>query len=227
MPTAAENTSSSSSSNNHRRTPLGGTNIHAFQPTNSEAFLRPLAPHLHDDTSSAMLSPLSARYAVGIAGHMMTRTRDSASSTPTHGSRTMVITPSEIGEGDEEGAATPQVGAGSSSSRGGVLFLRGNTSTPMQGAREPSQPQSNGPRVRWTDDTIDNENMNRKKSKVCCIYRKERQFGESDSDESDDSSSCGSDSDGDNSPNEYERMPRYGVPKKQHQHSHRARSHFH
>ncbi|KAJ9076175.1 Type 1 phosphatases regulator ypi1 [Entomophthora muscae] len=43
------------------------------------------------------------------------------------------------------------------------------------------------PRVRWGDDVIDNEGLGRKKSKVCCIFRKQRQFGESSS--SDDSSS--------------------------------------
>lgn len=29
-----------------------------------------------------------------------------------------------------------------------------------------------GPRVRWTEETIDNEFMNKKKSKCCCIYTK-------------------------------------------------------
>ena len=29
-----------------------------------------------------------------------------------------------------------------------------------------------GPRVRWTEETIDNEDMNKKKSKCCCIYTK-------------------------------------------------------
>ncbi|CAF1088373.1 unnamed protein product [Rotaria sp. Silwood1] len=29
-----------------------------------------------------------------------------------------------------------------------------------------------GPRVRWTEGTIDNENLNKKKSKCCCIYTK-------------------------------------------------------
>jgi protein phosphatase 1 regulatory subunit 11 len=28
------------------------------------------------------------------------------------------------------------------------------------------------PRVRWTEETIDNEHMNKKKSKCCCIYTK-------------------------------------------------------
>ncbi|CAF1499110.1 unnamed protein product [Rotaria magnacalcarata] len=29
-----------------------------------------------------------------------------------------------------------------------------------------------GPRVQWTEETIDNEHLNRKKSKCCCIYTK-------------------------------------------------------
>ncbi|UJR14819.1 hypothetical protein I4U23_001806 [Adineta vaga] len=35
-----------------------------------------------------------------------------------------------------------------------------------------NNPTENGPRVRWTEETIDNEHMNKKKSKCCCIYTK-------------------------------------------------------
>ncbi|KAJ8673452.1 hypothetical protein QAD02_004714 [Eretmocerus hayati] len=41
-------------------------------------------------------------------------------------------------------------------------------------------------KVQWTQGTVDNENMNKKKSKCCCIYEKPKSFGESSSDESDD-----------------------------------------
>lgn len=41
-------------------------------------------------------------------------------------------------------------------------------------------------KVVWAEDTVDNENMNKKKSKCCCIYTKPRKFGESDSEDSDD-----------------------------------------
>ncbi|XP_068621218.1 uncharacterized protein [Battus philenor] len=41
-------------------------------------------------------------------------------------------------------------------------------------------------KVVWTEDTVDNENMNKKKSKCCCIYEKPRSFDESDSESSDD-----------------------------------------
>ncbi|XP_053625776.1 uncharacterized protein LOC128683830 [Plodia interpunctella] len=41
-------------------------------------------------------------------------------------------------------------------------------------------------KVVWTEDTVDNEDMNKKKSKCCCIYEKPRKFDESDSESSDD-----------------------------------------
>ncbi|CAH1964539.1 unnamed protein product [Acanthoscelides obtectus] len=40
-------------------------------------------------------------------------------------------------------------------------------------------------KVKWTTGTVDNENMNKKKSKCCCIYEKPSNFGESSSDDSD------------------------------------------
>ncbi|OCF41879.1 hypothetical protein I317_04289 [Kwoniella heveanensis CBS 569] len=48
-------------------------------------------------------------------------------------------------------------------------------------------------RVVWSEETVDNEGMGKKKSKICCIYHKPRAFDESSSDES---SSCGSSDDG-------------------------------
>ncbi|ORX43152.1 hypothetical protein BCR36DRAFT_415776 [Piromyces finnis] len=56
--------------------------------------------------------------------------------------------------------------------------------------------------VRWTNETIDNENMGKKKSKICCIYFKPRNFDDS-------SSESSSSSDDDNKPNAYERQPKY------------------
>lgn len=35
-------------------------------------------------------------------------------------------------------------------------------------------------KVKWSTDTVDNENMGKKKSKCCCIYKKPKVFGESD-----------------------------------------------
>ncbi|ETI20237.1 hypothetical protein G647_08271 [Cladophialophora carrionii CBS 160.54] len=53
-------------------------------------------------------------------------------------------------------------------------------------------------RIQWAADVVDNEGLGRKSSKVCCIYHKERAFGESSSedDSSSDSSSDDNDSDG-------------------------------
>lgn len=47
------------------------------------------------------------------------------------------------------------------------------------------KPRSNK-KVQWTQGTVDNEHMNKKKSKCCCIYEKPRSFCESSSEDSDD-----------------------------------------
>ncbi|PWN37532.1 uncharacterized protein FA14DRAFT_15325 [Meira miltonrushii] len=90
------------------------------------------------------------------------------------GSRT--ITLQETGS---ENSATPSV---PDATPVGVLQLRatGNTSR----------------RVVWSEETIDNEGMGKKKSKICCIYHKPKAFDES-SDES-----SGSDSDSQSSDEE-------------------------
>ncbi|ORX85335.1 hypothetical protein BCR32DRAFT_188312, partial [Anaeromyces robustus] len=62
--------------------------------------------------------------------------------------------------------------------------------------------------VRWSNETIDNENMGKKKSKICCIYHKPRSFDDSSSD-----SSSSSSSDDDDKPNAYERQPNYNKKK--------------
>ncbi|KAI4837959.1 protein phosphatase inhibitor 3 [Plasmodium brasilianum] len=43
--------------------------------------------------------------------------------------------------------------------------------------------------VRWDDSTVDNENAQKKSSKVCCIYHKPKNFGESSDSDSDSFSS--------------------------------------
>ncbi|CDO55449.1 hypothetical protein DV495_000594 [Geotrichum candidum] len=60
-----------------------------------------------------------------------------------------------------------------------------------------AQERGERPGVRWTDDVIDNEHMNKKKSKICCIFHKTREFGESSSESDSSSSSSSSDSDSD------------------------------
>ncbi|KIW62356.1 hypothetical protein PV04_10537 [Phialophora macrospora] len=59
-------------------------------------------------------------------------------------------------------------------------------------------------RIQWAEDVVDNEGLGRKSSKVCCIYHKERAFGESSSedDSSSDSSSDDSDGGGSDSPDD-------------------------
>ncbi|KAJ1362923.1 hypothetical protein KIN20_022649 [Parelaphostrongylus tenuis] len=48
-------------------------------------------------------------------------------------------------------------------------------------SRDPERPH-----VNWTTDTVDNENMGKKRSKCCCIYKKKKSWqDESSSDDSD------------------------------------------
>lgn len=49
-------------------------------------------------------------------------------------------------------------------------------------------------RVRWDEQTVDNEHMGRKKSKCCCIYRKPRAFDESSSEEEEEEGNDGASS---------------------------------
>lgn len=44
----------------------------------------------------------------------------------------------------------------------------------------------NDRQVKWTNETVDNEHLGRKKSKCCCQFVKKRAFGQSDSEESED-----------------------------------------
>jgi len=69
-------------------------------------------------------------------------------------------------------------------------------------------------RVQWAEDVVDNEGMGKKSSKVCCIYHKPKEAGES-SDESSSSSSDDSDSGPDTS-----RAQPAKKPTKRHQHHH-------
>ncbi|XP_050072547.1 E3 ubiquitin-protein ligase PPP1R11-like [Anopheles maculipalpis] len=52
------------------------------------------------------------------------------------------------------------------------------------------QKPRNGKKVQWTNGTVDNEHMNKKKSKCCCIYVKPRAFGESSSESEDECEHC-------------------------------------
>lgn len=94
-------------------------------------------------------------------------------------------------------------------------------------------------RIRWAADVVDNEGMGKKSSKVCCIYHKPKEPGDSDSSDSDSSSESDSDSEPDlsraqkaggkgrrgrgsgdkhhkdrkPSPNAYERLPKHSKNK--------------
>ncbi|KAI9270665.1 phosphatase inhibitor-domain-containing protein [Phascolomyces articulosus] len=142
-----------------------------------------------------------------------------STSNPSHGSRTMTVNGTQDhNDRENEDNNEEQVG---------VLRLRGDMS-----ARRPRA-------IQWDESVVDNEHMNKKKSKICCIYHKPRAVGESSSEsESDsDSSSSSSSSDSDSgkhgdhcnhrhskkkkkrrnpreaSPNAYERQPVYNKGK--------------
>lgn len=74
-----------------------------------------------------------------------------------------------------------------------VLHLR--PSAPDSRQQPPLNRPRPSPRVRWTDDVVDNEDMGKKKSKICCIFHPQREFGES----SDESLGSSSDSSSDDS----------------------------
>jgi len=59
---------------------------------------------------------------------------------------------------------------------------RGGTSAVLKLKLKKPRPSR---RVQWTEDTVDNEHLNKKKSKCCCIYKKPVVFGESESEDSD------------------------------------------
>lgn len=67
-----------------------------------------------------------------------------------------------------------------------VLHLRPRNEKEKQKKKSRSQ-------VRWTDDVVDNEHMNKKKSKICCIFHPQREFGECSSDSDSGSSDSSSD----------------------------------
>jgi hypothetical protein len=52
--------------------------------------------------------------------------------------------------------------------------------------KESKNDTNDSKKVSFTSETVDNEGMDKKKSKCCCIFEKSRQFGESSSEESDD-----------------------------------------
>nr|POF10136.1 type 1 phosphatases regulator ypi1 [Quercus suber] len=72
----------------------------------------------------------------------------------------------------------------------------GPADTPSATLRLRAEPQENS-HVRWATDVVDNEGMGKKSSKVCCIYHKPKEPGDSDSDSDSSSSEDGSESEPD------------------------------
>lgn len=102
----------------------------------------------------------------------------------TTGSATQTITSSDLSS------------SRSASSDSLVLRLRGA----HDASAGSSTTRTHRRQITWAEDVVDNEGLGRKSSKVCCIYHKTREFGESSSeddsssDSSDDSDAGGSDS---------------------------------
>ncbi|DBA71975.1 hypothetical protein WJX79_008774 [Trebouxia sp. C0005] len=52
-------------------------------------------------------------------------------------------------------------------------------------------PRRKAKAVRWSEEVVDNESMNKKKSKKCCIFHKQKSFGDwSDTDSDDECNGC-------------------------------------
>ncbi|CDS13779.1 hypothetical protein LRAMOSA05953 [Lichtheimia ramosa] len=116
-------------------------------------------------------------------------------SSPSHGSRTITIDPTQEDYADEN--------TDSGEDDVGILRLRGDMS-----ARRPRA-------IQWDESVVDNEHMNKKKSKICCIYHRPRAVGESsDEESSSDSSSSSSDSDSDSSCDHHHRHHHHQSKKK-------------
>ncbi|ESN96720.1 hypothetical protein HELRODRAFT_163817 [Helobdella robusta] len=73
-----------------------------------------------------------------------------------------------------------------------VTIVKGKTDKERVVLKLTQSANTNGTerRVQWAETTVDNELMNKKKSKCCCIYTKPRAFGESDSESEDEDDHC-------------------------------------
>lgn len=113
------------------------------------------------------------------------------------------------GSEDMEGSQTICIEQGRESTP--VLTLRATKDKP-----KPQQEKDKGNNVRWKQDVVDNEHMNKKKTKICCIFHPQEEDDEGaehdhehyPSDSSDSDSSSSSDSDNDEGLNKSERRQR-------------------
>ncbi|KAG0265581.1 hypothetical protein DFQ27_000531 [Actinomortierella ambigua] len=162
-------------------------------------------PH---ETGSGASSGTSSPAPGGSSGATGLRTRTlmaGAGGRPaTYGSRTLILDPTET---YEEGAKDDDDEQDDEDRHVvGVLHL--------EGATRPER------RIQWAEEVVDNEHLGKKKSKICCIFKKTKEFGES-SDESSDSSSDDDSSSGESDgggPN-LDRGPSR-TPRKAHRHDH-------
>ncbi|XP_023224114.1 protein phosphatase 1 regulatory subunit 11-like [Centruroides sculpturatus] len=67
---------------------------------------------------------------------------------------------------------------------------RDDVSQNLQVVRLKLKKPSTQKKVKWSEETVDNENLNKKKSKCCCIYVKPLEFAESSSDTDDECDHC-------------------------------------
>ncbi|KAI8365711.1 phosphatase inhibitor-domain-containing protein [Blakeslea trispora] len=140
-----------------------------------------------------------------------TRMREETPTT-THGSRTITLDETAVNSAEE-------MSSDEEGEQVGVLRLTGDMASRRRRV------------IQWDESVVDNEHMNKKKSKICCIYHKPRPVGESSDDSSSSSSDDSSNSDSEDShsgrcnhrhnhrrkkrnprdvsPNAYERQPVY------------------
>ncbi|PHH50199.1 Type 1 phosphatases regulator YPI1 [Ceratocystis fimbriata CBS 114723] len=102
-----------------------------------------------------------------------------------HGSRTHTITTSDSSTSSST-HAVPSSSAAPVPERHAPAILR------LRGA-PPAESRS----VQWAEDVVDNEHLNRKKSKICCIYHRPRGIDEPSSESSSSDSDSNSESDSD------------------------------
>lgn len=69
------------------------------------------------------------------------------------------------------------------------------------------------PKVRWTEETVDNEHMDKKKSKCCCVYTKphDPQSEQTDSNEFDNCDHCRFHTESDYSAKSEDRQPKIKI----------------
>ena len=87
------------------------------------------------------------------------------------------------------GTATPTATSGSQT----ITQTNAGPSIPFGTLRLRAEPQERR-HIQWAEEVVDNEGMGKKSSKVCCIYHKPHDPGDSD-DEDDSDSESGSDGD--------------------------------